>query len=99
ASAAVARPDLADAAAVGAGEGALLVAEQLALQQLFWDRGAVEGQKWCLGPRAVLIHGAGHQFFARPALSRDEHREILVGDAANCLVRFLHRRAAADSRF
>ena len=43
--AAAALLELADPAAVGAGEGALLVAEQLAFQQVLGDGGAVDGVK------------------------------------------------------
>jgi PAS domain-containing protein len=61
-------------------------AEQLALQQRLGDGGTVESQKRRLGPRTVLVDGAHHQFLARAALARDEHREGLVGDAADSLV-------------
>jgi hypothetical protein len=61
--------ELADAPAVGAGKGALLVAEQLALQQLLRDGGAVEGQEGRLGTGAVLVDGAGDQLLAGAALA------------------------------
>ena len=94
--AAVALLELADAAAVGAGEGALLVAEQLALQQVLGDGGAVQRQERRLGAGAVLVDGTGDQFLARAALAGDQHGECLVGDSADRLVRFLHPRAVAD---
>ena len=94
--AAVALLELADAAAVGAGEGALLVAEQLALQQGLRDGGAVEGQERRLGPGAVLVDGAGDQFLAGAALAGDQHRHVLGGDAADGLVDLAHGRAGAD---
>src|SRR5215471_20649731 len=47
--------ELADAPAVGAGEGALLVSEQLALQQSLRDGGAVEGQERRPGAGAMLV--------------------------------------------
>jgi hypothetical protein len=43
--AAVALFEFTNSAAIGAGEGALLVAEQLALQQALGDRGAIDGKK------------------------------------------------------
>src|SRR5262249_53223175 len=52
--AAVALLELADALAVGPREGASLVAEQLAFQQVFRDGGAIEGQEGGLGPAAML---------------------------------------------
>jgi hypothetical protein len=44
----------------------------------------------------MLIDGAGNQLFAGAALPGDQHGERLVGDSADGLVRFLHRRAAAN---
>src|SRR6516164_5835245 len=97
--AAVALLELADATAVGAGEGALLVAEQLALQQVLRDGGAVEGQERCPGAGAMLVDGAGDQFLAGATLPRNQHGKGLVGDTADGLVRFLHPRAGADDGF
>ena len=62
--------ELADAAAVGAGEGAAFVAEQLALQQRFGDGGAVDGQERRGGPAAVVVQGAGDQLLAGAALAQ-----------------------------
>jgi hypothetical protein len=39
-------------------EGALLVAEQLALEDRFGDRGAVDRDERALRTRRVLVHGA-----------------------------------------
>jgi hypothetical protein len=89
----------ADAAALRPGEGALLVAEQLALQQRLGDGGTVEGQERRPGPRAVLVDGARHQLLARAALAGDEHRESLVGDSADGFVHLLHVRTGADDSF
>ena len=78
---------------------ALLVAEQLALQQVLRDGGAVEGQERRLGAGAVLVDRPGHQLLAGAALSGDQHGKGLVGDTADGLVRFLHPRAGADDGF
>src|SRR5437764_798339 len=58
---AVALLELAGAAAVGPGEGALLVPEQCGFEQGLRDRGAVEGEEGGLAPGAVLVDGAGDQ--------------------------------------
>src|SRR5579864_7773550 len=84
--AAVALLELADAAAVGAGEGALLVPEQLALQQVLRDGRAVEGQERGLSAGAVLVDGAGDKLLAGAALPGDQHGKGLVGDTADGLV-------------
>ena len=95
--AAVALLELADAAAVGAGEGALLVAEQLAFQQVLRDGGAVEGQERCFAPGAVLVDGPGDQFLAGAALAGDQHGDVLGRDAADGLVHLAHGRAGAEN--
>ena len=53
-------------------EGALLVTEQLALQKLFGQRGAVDGHERLGGALAVRMDGARHQLLARPGLAQDE---------------------------
>ena len=88
--------ELADAPAVGAGEGALLVAEQLALQQRLGDGGAVDRQERLVGPAAVLVEGAGDQLLAGAALAEDQDVDVLRGDPADGLAHLLHDRAAAD---
>ena len=47
--------ELADAARDGAGEGALLVAEQLAFEQVLRDGGAVDRDERCLGALALAV--------------------------------------------
>ena len=88
--------ELADPLAVGPGERALLVAEQLALQQRLGDGGAVDRQERPGGPAAVLVDGAGDQLLAGAALAEDQHGDVLRGDPADRLVDLLHRRRAAD---
>jgi len=56
--------ELADALAVGAGERAFLVTEQLAFQQVFRNRGAVQSQERRPVPPAVLVDRAGDPFLA-----------------------------------
>src|SRR5207249_2797829 len=63
--------ELADALALGAGERALLVAEQLALQEGFGDGGTVDSQERPLPAAAVLVDGAGDQLLAGAALAED----------------------------
>ena len=53
-----------------AGEGAALVAEQFALQQVLRDRRGVDGHERPAGARAVLVQRARHQFLARAASRR-----------------------------
>ena len=58
-----------------AGEGALLVAEQDRLHEVFGDRAAVDGDE---GPRAALaraVDGARDQLLADARLAFDQHRD------------------------
>src|SRR2546422_11770383 len=55
-----------DLARDGAREGALLVPEQLALEQVLGNGGAVDRDERPRGLRAVLMDGACHDLLARP---------------------------------
>ena len=56
----------------GAGEGALLVAEELALQQARGDGRAVELDEGALPARAEIVDGAGDELLAGAGLPADE---------------------------
>ena len=71
--------ELADPRRRGAGERALLVAEQLALEELRGQRRAVDLDERPVLARRPLVDGAGHQLLADAALAADEHRDVAVG--------------------
>ena len=75
----------------GAGEGAAGVAEQLALEQVGGDRGAVDRDERPARAPAVLVDGARHQLLAGAGLAGDQHGGVAVGDEADHL---LHPRIA-----
>src|SRR5215468_2413213 len=56
-----------------AGEGAALVAEELGLDQLLGDGGAVHLHERAIGARGAGVYGPGHQLLARPAVAVDQH--------------------------
>jgi hypothetical protein len=58
----------------GAGERALLVAEQLALEQRLGERAHVHGDERARAPRRQAVDAARDQLLARAALPLDEHR-------------------------
>ena len=58
----------------GAGERALLVPEQLALEEACRDRRAVQLHERIGLPGAEVVNGAGHQLLARAGLAVDQHR-------------------------
>ena len=77
--------EAADLLADGAGEGALLVAEQLALQQPGGDGRAVELDEGAVPPRAQLVQGAGDEFLARARFAPNEHGGVGGGDGLDLL--------------
>ena len=78
----VGRLELADHPLGRAGERALLVAEQLALQQRLGQGGAVEADERPVPPRAARVDRPGDQFLADAALAADQHRRLRLGHAA-----------------
>ena len=76
--------------AVGAGEGAAAVAEQLAFEQVARDGGAVEGDERFLGAVGEVVDGAGEDFLAGAALAGDEDVDFGPGDLAGELHQFAH---------
>ena len=58
----------------GAGEGALLVAEDFALEQRFGNRRAVDRHVRLWRALAQLMDRLRHQFLAGARLARDQHR-------------------------
>src|SRR5229473_2661199 len=65
----------------GAREGSFFVAEQFALQQAFRDGSAVNGDKGPVGPQAVGVNGAGHEFLAGSTLAANQDGGIAFGHA------------------
>src|SRR5205807_1472378 len=69
----VGRLELADLLLGRPGEGAALVAEQLAFEQGLGDRGAVEADERSLAAWAGKVDGAGDQLLARPRFAANQH--------------------------
>ena len=67
---------------VGAGEGALAVAEQLALEHVARDGGAVEGQERPVGAVRGAVDGAREHFLAGAGLAGEEDAKRGRRDAA-----------------
>ena len=68
--AAVGHLELALLVAIGAGEAALDVAEELRFEQRFGQAGAVDGDHRARGARAALMDGVRHELLADAALAR-----------------------------
>ena len=78
------------------GEGAFLVAEQLALQQSLLQSTAVHSNQRSVSARAVVVQSAGDQFLARAAGAAYQHGSIGRRDLLEELDGPLHGRAGAD---
>jgi hypothetical protein len=66
---------------VGAGERALLVTEQLALDQVVGQRAAVDRDEVAAAPRQ-RVGGAGQHLLAGAAVALDQDRHRRAGDLA-----------------
>jgi len=80
----------------GAGEGALGVAEELALEDALGQGAAVEGDEAALAPPAVVVEGAGDELLACAALAVDEDGGVGGGDLAECVEGAEHAGVVAD---
>src|SRR5206468_9128627 len=79
--AAVGRLDLPLPLLVSAGEGALFMAEELALEQRLRDGAAIDGDEGLGMARAVRVDGLGHQLLAGAALALAENGGVRLGHA------------------
>ncbi len=73
--------DLAGLRLARVGESTLLVPEQLRLEQLPGDRGAVHPDERPLAPRAAVVQPVRHQVLAGAALALEQHGAPRVGEA------------------
>ena len=89
----------ADPVAVRTGEGPLDVAEELALQHVLPQLGAVERDERLVLAGAVDVQGLGDQLLARAALAGDQDRGGRRGDLPELGHHRVHRRRAADHPF
>ena len=94
--AAVGELELALLGGVGAGEGALDVAEELGLDQGLRQGGAIDGDE--APPRAFRepVQGARHQLLAGAGLAQDQHRGVGRRGLPHQLEDLGHGRRAAD---
>src|SRR6516165_10108216 len=84
------------AACCSAGESALLVTEQFALDQLARDGRHVDRDKGAASPLAIIMQGPGYQLLSGAALPHDRHREVGSHQPREDAVDLLHRRRAPD---
>ncbi len=94
--AAVRHLELAPAARARPREAALLVAEELALDELGGDRGAVHLHERARRPLRLTVDLLRDELLAAPRLAQDEHAPVRGRDLADLLAQAAHRRAVAQ---
>src|SRR5690606_31088960 len=75
------------------GEGPALVSKELAFEQVFGDRAAVDGDEGARLAAAALVQGARDELLADAALAGDEHRRLVIGNLRDGAEDGLHRLA------
>ena len=88
--------ELADVPGGGAGEAALLVAEELAFDQLRRHRGAIQGDERSGFARAALVQGARDQLLAGAGIAQDADAGFAGRDAVHLRHHALHALAGVD---
>ena len=88
--------NLPELALVGAGEGAALVAEELGLEELEGEGGAVDLDEGALAAGGAVVDGAGDELLADAGLAPDEDGGIGVGDLIDHFLDGLHARAVLE---
>ncbi len=78
------------------GERALLVAEQLRLDQIVRQRRAAHLDERLLGARRVVVDGVRDQLLAGARLAAQQHGRVGARDLRDLLVDLPHRAAGAD---
>ncbi len=72
------------------------MAEQLRLQQVLLNRGAVDVGERSISARREAVDGPRHQLLARPALAGDQHRVLRASDLAGEVEHLLHGPTGRD---
>jgi hypothetical protein len=82
--------------AVGAGEAAARVAEQLRLEQRFWNAAAIDGDEGLEPTRAPRVDQPGNQFFSGAGFAQNEDFGVGAGGALDVAYERLRRGGRAN---
>src|SRR5437899_201100 len=72
------------------------MAEELRLDERFWQCRAVDGDAGAVGATAGIVDRLGHQLLARAALAGQEHGGLLRSDPRGLLERLTQTRSLAE---
>ena len=78
------------------GEAALLVPEELALQEVLRDGAAVDGHERLAGPGSLIVDVVGHQLLAGPRFAGDVDRRLAAGELRDSRAGSPHGLGIAD---
>src|SRR5262245_35974839 len=81
---------------MGARDGAPLVSEQLALEEVARHGRAVDLDERLAASRGEVVNGAGHEILPGARLAADQHRDVNPGSAADDLAHLAHLGAAPE---
>ncbi len=84
---------------VGAGEGALLIAEQLAFEKEGGNCGATHFDPRAVAPRGARVNPTREQAFSRARQALNQDRNIGSTDLLQALAKPLHFGRAAENHF
>src|SRR5207244_2112313 len=79
-----------------AGEGARHVAKKLVFDEIGWKGGAIDGDEWKGGARAVIMDGTCEDLFAGAGFAHDEHGKIVLRKEGDFLDLRANNGASAD---
>ena len=85
------------AGVVAAGRGSVAIAEELGLDVVLGDGGAVELDEDAVAPEAFGVHGARDELLAGAALAEDEYASVGRGHELDLLAQRLHGDAGAGN--
>src|SRR5574344_127043 len=80
----------------GAGKGSLLITKQLALDQIFGDGGAVDGDEGTRRPRRLFRQQSGDDLFPGTCFAEDQHRQRMLARLTDLLAQLLRLRRVSD---
>ena len=80
----------------GAREGAFFISEQLALEEIFRQRSAIQRDERTVGPGALVMDRTGDEFLSGSAFSREQDRDVALRHHVHQAVDALHGLAFAD---
>ena len=90
--------ELARLSAMGAREGALFVPEELGLQELGGQRGAIDLDEGLVQTTGDLMDGPRHHLLAHPALAIDQDRDVGVGGPPHDVFHRVHSLAPPEEQ-